>query len=213
MKNYRSREVVELANPKDGSGKVLLGIGAVAGLGALIYYVTRPSTAAASPAPTPTGTTGIGALGSMNVPSRTSSLRGGQQLLAGQSLYSPLKLYRLTMQTDNNLVVYTNANINLLYNRAGIPIWATTTANSCAVRAIMQTDGNFVLYKTKISSAPIYAAYSSNTQGNPGSWITMQDDGNLVIYAPNGRALWASKNQPPPYFFYGPNDCAQYQGL
>jgi hypothetical protein len=43
----------------------------------------------------------------------------------------------------------------------------------------MQTDGNLVLYG--YSHEPVWA---SNTQGNPGAFLAVQDDGNVVIYRP-----------------------------
>jgi cell wall-associated NlpC family hydrolase len=52
--------------------------------------------------------------------------------------------------------------------------------------AIMQGDGNFVLY------GPSGALWSSNTYGGHNNRVlVMQTDGNLVIYGPSG-ALWAA---------------------
>ena len=53
--------------------------------------------------------------------------------------------------------------------------------------AIMQSDGNFVVY-----SASSKALWNSGTYGNPGnSTAVMQNDGNFVIYGPSGSALWS----------------------
>lgn len=50
----------------------------------------------------------------------------------------------------------------------------------------MQGDGNFVLYNP--SYVPMFY---TGTSGHPGSFLAVQDDGNLVIYGPNGQgALW-----------------------
>ncbi len=55
-------------------------------------------------------------------------------------------------------------------------------------RAVMQEDGNFVLYGGK-------ANWASNTMGR-GDRVIMQDDGNLVVY--NGDlATWASNTYQP----------------
>jgi hypothetical protein len=52
---------------------------------------------------------------------------------------------------------------------------------------VMQSDCNLVLYDKR--GAPWY----SNTAGlGPGCYLTLQPDGNLVIYQPNGHAVWAS---------------------
>ena len=66
---------------------------------------------------------------------------------------------------------------------------------------IMQTDGNLVLYDT--SGQPHWA---SKTQGNPGAFLNVQDDGNLVVYRAGSttvetanNALWeAGTSVPPP---------------
>lgn len=52
----------------------------------------------------------------------------------------------------------------------------------------MQTDGNLVLYNNHSR-----ALWSSNTAGNPGSYLTNQpQDGNLVLYAESGTAAWST---------------------
>ena len=53
----------------------------------------------------------------------------------------------------------------------------------------MQTDGNMVVYSTGPGS---HALWASDTAGNPGAYLDMQIDGNLVIYKPNRAVLWAS---------------------
>jgi surface antigen len=51
--------------------------------------------------------------------------------------------------------------------------------------ALMQTDGNFVLY------GPHGALWSTRTGGSSGGSLSMQADGNLVLYR-NGAAIWLS---------------------
>ena len=41
----------------------------------------------------------------------------------------------------------------------------------------MQDDGNFVLYDQ--NNEPVWA---TNTAGNPGAHLAIQDDGNIVVY-------------------------------
>ena len=50
----------------------------------------------------------------------------------------------------------------------------------------MQTDGNFVVY-----TGANQAVWASGTQGNPGSYVLIQNDGNLVVYKGN-QPLWNS---------------------
>jgi hypothetical protein len=51
----------------------------------------------------------------------------------------------------------------------------------------MQGDGNLVLYTPTWS--PLWHA---RTHGNPGARVDLQDDGNLVLRAADGRVLWSS---------------------
>lgn len=53
--------------------------------------------------------------------------------------------------------------------------------------AIMQTDGNFVIY----DGPPIWAS-GTNGKGVGPYRLVMQTDGNLVIYDSGGRATWAT---------------------
>ena len=105
-------------------------------------------------------------------------LNQGDQLFHNQSITSGDGRFRLTMQSDGNLVVYRNSD--------GRPLWASNTAQTDVTRAIMQGDGNFVLYH--VNNAP---AWASNTVGAPGSFVVMQNDGNFVIYRPN-FPIWAT---------------------
>jgi hypothetical protein len=50
-------------------------------------------------------------------------------------------------------------------------------------RAVMQGDGNFVVYGRSIWHSGTFLS---------GSWFAMQGDGNLVVYTQGGRPLWAS---------------------
>ncbi|MBP4046347.1 hypothetical protein [Chromobacterium violaceum] len=56
-----------------------------------------------------------------------------------------------------------------------------------AYQLILQSDGNLVLYRM----ANHHPLWASGTNGKPGCFVTMQDDGNLVIYEPKIPA-WAS---------------------
>lgn len=113
---------------------------------------------------------------------------------------APARHARLVMQTDGNLV---------MYSRGGLPLWASkggrtgyrqdTLPTGTRLRpgqslwstsgeytAVMQNDGNFVVYRS--GGMPIYATGT----GVPNSTVAMQGDGNLVVYTPTGVAKWAS---------------------
>ncbi len=104
-------------------------------------------------------------------------LQAGQNLMAGQQVVSQDGRYRLIMQTDGNLVLYSP-------NR---PIWWTGTNGKPANRLSVQTDGNMVLY----GPATYYWASWTNGRGNV--TLVVQDDGNLVLYDAQNRPVWNSR--------------------
>lgn len=61
---------------------------------------------------------------------------------------------------------------------------------SCSGRfsLVHQTDGNVVLYDNPIG----VALWSSGTDGRSTDALVMQQDGNLVLYAPGGIPVWSS---------------------
>lgn len=101
----------------------------------------------------------------------------GRGLGINQSLRSCDNRFRLTLQSDGNLVLY----------QGDAPLWSTGTWGWPIHRAELQEDGNFVLYADETRSAPIW---SSNTWINFPTKLVVQDDGNLVIYRLGG---WPSR--------------------
>jgi hypothetical protein len=83
------------------------------------------------------------------------------------------------MQSDGNLVLYRTQ-----FDRA---LWASHTESTSVNRTIMQADRNLVVYAATGTS---YLA--TGTEGHPGAWAVLQDDGSFVIYDPDSNALWAS---------------------
>jgi hypothetical protein len=53
--------------------------------------------------------------------------------------------------------------------------------------AVMQYDGNFVLY----GSGGVVACWATNTQNNANAYGNVQDDANFVIYSSGGSPLWS----------------------
>lgn len=121
-------------------------------------------------------------LASPSIAQSADRLMPGQTLSAGSSLYSSSGNYRLTNQTDGNLV---------LYDASSRAIWHTRTGGRDGGRLVMQSDGNLVLY------APNNAArWHSQTGGNRGSGIfaVVQNDGNFVLYTAQSVPVWSSRN-------------------
>ena len=110
----------------------------------------------------------------------THTLQPGQRLYPGDILYSPSHAYRLVMQGDGNLVLYTG----------GTALWSSKTNGQSGANAVMQGDGNFVIYLSG------KAIWNSGTAHHSGAILDMQDDGNLVIYQ-SSKAIWSTgTNQP-----------------
>ncbi|MFG2039557.1 hypothetical protein [Dactylosporangium sp. NPDC048998] len=105
-------------------------------------------------------------------------LNTGQALVLGRRITSPNGVYSLVLQDfDGNLVLYKNGTQAL---------WAFgMRADSWFVN---QPDGNLVAYKSEGG-----VAWASNTYGKGAGTLTLQDDGNLVLYRNIDRAvLWST---------------------
>ncbi|MFJ9446613.1 hypothetical protein ACIRRH_32855 [Kitasatospora sp. NPDC101235] len=121
-------------------------------------------------------------------PSGWDHMNWGSCLLPGDSLVSANGAYRLTYQTDGNLVEY---------DRYGTALWNTATVGGGAGKAIMQYDGNFVVYDTfKRAKWATGTALGCNPSAN---WVRMQNDANIVVYRPHDNSstwtpVWASQS-------------------
>jgi hypothetical protein len=107
-------------------------------------------------------------------------LRSGELLKAGEHVSSCDDRFHLYVQGDGPLALY-----------QGVPgpttlLWGANFIVGSNNFAVMQTDGNFVLYNP--SYTPLW---SSGTWVYPGSTLAVQNDGNLVVYD-NTTARWAS---------------------
>ena len=111
-----------------------------------------------------------------------SFLAAGQQLNIGDQLTPPTGRTVLIMQDDGNLVLYRVDN--------GTALWSTNTWGKPVTHAVMQADGNFVLYDD--NGKPYW---DTGTAGDVGACLLVQDDGNVIIYAHTLSAIgqvWAS---------------------
>jgi hypothetical protein len=106
-----------------------------------------------------------------------SQLSAGQSLMPGTELLSPMTNYRLRMQWDGNLVMYSGDGLSAM--------WSLGTYGQPGNYLTMQTDGNLVLYSTAAK-----AVWSSRSWGTGSANVfRVQDDSNMVVY--NGsRAVW-----------------------
>jgi hypothetical protein len=174
------------------SGAVVVGattastfsVPVTAGSTYLVEQVSSPTTSLTFAQVTGTQATTAKHLGSVSIglsASSTSSscgeLTANQELTSNQSLASCNGDYTLIMQSDGNLVLY----------QGSTALWASGTVGSGADEAILQDDGNFVVYTS--AGSPVWA---SNTAGDTGDYLDVQNDGNVVIYSSSGAALWST---------------------
>lgn len=106
--------------------------------------------------------------------SLSALLAPGQGLAPGQSIRSANGAAQLIYQTDGNLVLY----------GPGRALWSTQTNGRTLGLAIMQGDGNFVLYDA--ATTPLY---NTQTNGRAGAYLRLQTDCNLGVYSWDNQLL------------------------
>ncbi|KAF5637794.1 mannose-specific lectin [Fusarium sp. NRRL 52700] len=112
------------------------------------------------------------------------TLENGDWLMVGMSIFSKDRSVELRMQDDGKLAIYYN-------NRCA---WQSTDQQiSNAKGAIMQGDGNLCIYDKNGK-----ATWHTNTaapSGDDKTFLSVQDDGNLVLYKNGGATpIWSSKS-------------------
>ncbi|MFB9388777.1 FG-GAP-like repeat-containing protein [Streptomyces coeruleoprunus] len=134
--------------------------------------------------------TGIGAYFPVDGINGGRHIPAGATLTAGQSLSSASAT--LTMQTDGNLVVRSNA---------GKVLWSTLTGGNTGATARVLSNGNLAVYsadgsKQLWSSGVLVDADEVAPNVKPGlpgiGYVVLQDRGNLVVHNGKGQAVWAS---------------------
>ncbi|WP_246018954.1 S8 family serine peptidase [Saccharothrix australiensis] len=105
----------------------------------------------------------------------------GEQLAPGQSRTSLNGQFRLVLQFDGNLVLYTADRKAL---------WASNTKGANVTRAVLQEDGDFALY-----SPDGARRWHTNTAGSTADRLIVQNDDNVVLYGPSREVLWHRKQR------------------
>lgn len=104
------------------------------------------------------------------------TLAPGQRMSPGYALVASNGTYNLQMQGDGNFVIYLN----------GVAQWSTATNGNPGAYAVMQNDGNLVVYRS--DGHPLWARPGATRVA--GSRLVMQTDGNLVVRTPSWAAAW-----------------------
>lgn len=107
------------------------------------------------------------------------TLPEGQVLEAGDYMTSTDKRYTFTQEPAGNLVL----------RKQGYEIWRLPSSGPAPCRAVMQHDGNFVVYDAN------HVALWWTESFVPGSGVACQSDGNVVLYTPTGEHLWDTETE------------------
>ena len=106
------------------------------------------------------------------LPASAQFIGRGQTLDRGDVVSSYNGRYQLRLQNDGNLVLYPMPN--------GAPLWGSGTEGQAVEKAVMQGDGNFVLYG--YGGKPVWGSGTERTRAT-GAFVT--DDGRFVIIRGN----------------------------
>jgi len=93
------------------------------------------------------------------------------------------------MQSDCNFVIYRSRHFV-----ARNALWSSNTVNRNCNNPILinQNDGNVVIYNNGIASSGNALWSTGTSNGSKCYYFIMQDDGNLVLYTTDFRAVWSS---------------------
>ena len=128
-------------------------------------------------------------------PALGSAMLPGQTLPPREGLSSPNGKYTLTFQRNGNLVLFRNHS-----DGAQTYLWSTQTANRPAEVCILQPDGNIALFDGDGNRHWI-----SNAGYHPGSRLSVENDGKLLLRTPGGQTVW--------YTYTGENEGIRFNEL
>jgi len=108
-----------------------------------------------------------------------SVLPMGVEFRRGDFMATPDYQYLLFMQHDGNLVQY---------DKEFKVLWASDTAGTNADQAIVQGDGNFVVYR---SGTALWSSGSAGKARDRPCELKLQTDSNFVVYC-GGESVWSA---------------------
>jgi hypothetical protein len=106
-----------------------------------------------------------------------------EPLDVGERLWSWNKKYYLAYESDGNLVLYSNTT-----NR---PLWTSETKGRPAGYCMVNDYGELVIYGPNSQGILAFGGDLGDGVINDNGRLVVQDDGNLVMYRPDGRAIWS----------------------
>jgi hypothetical protein len=136
--------------------------------------------------------------GQGNNTSYSPFLDAGQLLNIGDSLYADNLGYTLTLQSDGELALYRFVSAPGASGETWQRLWAAGTVGRGASQAVMQDDGNFVVYDG--ANRPLRGAGSNNSAS--GNYLFLEDTGNLSVVN-DGKTCWTSATTQAPQRIVG----------
>lgn len=120
---------------------------------------------------------------------RLARWASGTNRSVGASLSAPatLGVNLRLISSDGRFEAVMQTDGNFVLYQGSTPLWATGTKGSGANHVALQSDGNLVVY-----DAANNPKWASRTNGRGGARLTLQNDGNLVLYTAGNSAVWAS---------------------
>ncbi|KAJ4172202.1 hypothetical protein NW754_002390 [Fusarium falciforme] len=110
----------------------------------------------------------------------SDTLKNGEWLKVGDSLWSPDGSVELKMQEDGKLAIYWEGECR----------FQTTDEERGDIDGIrIQEDGNFVIYDNDGNA--VWASDTAEPTGDSSVEVVVQDDGNVVLY--KKTAIWCSE--------------------
>lgn len=94
---------------------------------------------------------------------------------------------QLITSANGSFTAVMQADGNFVVYQGANATWSTQTAGKTGVRAVMQSDGNFVLYQ---GTSPLW---HTHTNGQANAVLKLQDSGVLAVLL-NGAVLWSSQS-------------------
>lgn len=118
-----------------------------------------------------------------------SRVESGDELHPGDRRRSADSRCTLVMQTDRNLVEYCDGRAVFSTGRPA----ERFAIDATLPEARMQTDGNMVVYGIPyLEGAGPLVFFATRTNAR-GSSLLVQNDRNVVVYAPDGRPTWSAR--------------------
>ncbi|RGP78340.1 mannose-specific lectin [Fusarium longipes] len=113
-------------------------------------------------------------------------LQNGDWLLVGNSIWSDDGETELRMQDDGKIAVYHNDTC----------VWQNTAEQNWQIHGIkMQEDGNLVIYDNSGTGHATWHTDTAAGVGNDSTTLVVQDDGDVVLYNGDERAIWRTNSR------------------